>query len=193
MQRVCVFCGSRTGGRTSYAESARAMGAALARRGLALVYGGGSVGLMGAMADAALAAGGEVIGVIPGALDAREVGHHGITRLEVVPSMHARKARMAELADAFVALPGGIGTLEELAEILTWAALGMHAKPVGLLDVDGYFDRLVGFLDHAEAEGFMGPEQRSFLVSAATPDGLLERFERFVPPAVRAWLPPSAT
>ncbi len=193
MQRVCVFCGSRTGVRPTYVESARAMGRALARKGIGLVYGGGSIGLMGAMADAALAAGGEVVGVIPGALDAREVGHHGLTRLEVVPSMHARKARMAELADAFVALPGGIGTLEELAEILTWAALGMHAKPIGLLDVDGYFDRLLAFLAHAEGEGFLGPEQRGFLVSAGTPDALLEGFASFVPPSVRAWLPPAAT
>jgi uncharacterized protein (TIGR00730 family) len=169
------------------------MGRALARRGLGLVYGGGSNGLMGAMADAALAAGGEVIGIIPGGLVAREVGHHGVTRLEVVPSMHARKARMAELADAFVALPGGVGTLEELAEILTWAILGMHAKPVGLLDVEGFFDPLLGFLDHAEREGFVAEAQRSFLLSAATPDALLDRLQAFLPPAVPAWLSPKET
>lgn len=169
------------------------MGRTLARRGLGLVYGGGSGGLMGALADAALEAGGEVVGIIPGGLVAREVGHRGVTRLEVVPSMHARKARMAELADAFVALPGGVGTLEELAEILTWAILGMHAKPVGLLDVEGYFDPLEQFLDHAEREGFLAPEQRRFLVSASTPDALLDGFATFVPPSVPAWLSPGET
>jgi uncharacterized protein (TIGR00730 family) len=148
---------------------------------------------MGVLADAALRAGGEVVGVIPGALDAREVGHHGVTRLEVVPSMHARKARMAELADAFVALPGGLGTLEELAEVLTWAVLGMHAKPVGVLDVDGYFGPLLAFLDHAVAEGFVPADHRRFLLAAATPEALLDAFSTFVPPSVRAWLPPAAT
>jgi uncharacterized protein (TIGR00730 family) len=176
-----------------YAEAARATGKALAARKLGLVYGGGGIGLMGVLADAALAAGGEVVGIIPGALDAREVGHHGVTRLEVVPSMHARKARMAELADAFIALPGGLGTLEELAEIVTWAVLGMHAKPIGVLDVDGYFGPLLAFLDHAVAEGFVAPEHRRFIVTATTPEALLEAFEAFVPPSVRAWLPPSAS
>ncbi|MFT3915502.1 MAG: TIGR00730 family Rossman fold protein [Anaeromyxobacteraceae bacterium] len=193
MQRVCVFCGSRTGSKTAYTASARAMGQALARRGLGLVYGGGSNGLMGALADAALAAGGEVVGIIPGGLVAREVGHHGVTRLEVVPSMHARKARMAELADGFVALPGGVGTLEELAEIMTWAILGMHAKPVGLLDVEGFYAPLVGFLDHAEREGFLAEEQRRFLLVERDPGALLERMSAFVPPRVQAWISPKET
>jgi uncharacterized protein (TIGR00730 family) len=193
MQRVCVFCGSRKGGRAAFAEAARATGRALAARGLGLVYGGGGIGLMGELADAALAAGGEVVGIIPGALEAREVGHRGVTRLEVVPSMHARKARMAELSDAFIALPGGLGTLEELAEIVTWAVLGMHRKPVGVLDVDGYYRPLLAFLDHAVAEGFVSPEHRSFVLTAATPEALLEAFGSFQAPPVRAWLPPAAT
>jgi uncharacterized protein (TIGR00730 family) len=193
MQRVCVFCGSREGERAVYAEAARATGRALASRGLGLVYGGGGIGLMGQLADAALAAGGEVVGIIPGGLAVREVGHRGVTRLEVVPSMHARKARMAELADAFVALPGGLGTLEELAEIVTWAVLGMHAKPVGLLDVDGYYRPLLAFFDHAVAEGFVAEEHRRFVLTERTPEALLDAFDGFVPPVVRAWLPPAAT
>jgi uncharacterized protein (TIGR00730 family) len=193
MHRVCVFCGSRNGERGAYVEAARATARALAARGLGLVYGGGSVGLMGVLADAALAEGVEVVGVIPGALEARELGHAGVTRLEVVPSMHARKARMAELADAFLALPGGLGTLEELSEVLTWAILGIHAKPVGLLDVEGYYRPLVAFLDHAGAEGFVAPEHRRFLLTGDDPAALLAAFAAFRPPPVRAWLPPAAT
>src|SRR5512146_1988331 len=147
MRRVCVFCGSSPGSNPIYLEAARAMGRTLAGRGLGLVYGGGSVGLMGALADAALAAGGEVVGVIPRALQLRELAHGRLTTLHVVGSMHERKARMAELSDAFAALPGGMGTLEELAEILTWAQLGLHARPCGVVDVAGYFAPLLAFLD----------------------------------------------
>jgi uncharacterized protein (TIGR00730 family) len=152
------------------------------------VYGGGSVGLMGAIADGALEAGGEAIGVIPRALELRELAHRGLTTLHVVGSMHERKARMAELADAFVALPGGLGTLEELAEILTWAQLGLHAKPCGLLDVEGYYAPLIAFVDHAVAEGFVRAEHRRILHVAPTLDGLLDAFERYAPPGVERWI-----
>jgi len=171
---VCVFCGSSPGARPAYLAAARALGEALARRGLTLVYGGASVGLMGSLADAALAARGEVIGIIPGALEAREIAHPGLSRLEVVGSMHERKARMAELADAFVALPGGMGTLDELAEILTWAQLGLHRKACGLVDVDGYWKPLVSFLDHAVREGFLRSEHRGLLRVAGEPEAVLD-------------------
>src|SRR5512142_817811 len=160
MKRVCVFCGSSVGVNPEYARMARRLGGALARRGMGLVYGGGGIGLMGAVADAALDAGGEVVGVIPRALQLRELAHANLTALHVVGSMHERKAKMAELSHAFVALPGGMGTLEELAEILTWAQLGLHQKPCGLLDVAGYYQPLVGFFDRAVAEGFLKPEHR---------------------------------
>ena len=174
LTRVCVFCGSRPGVRPAYAEAARATGALLAARGLGLVTGGGKVGLMGVVADAALGGGAEAIGVIPRALVEREVGHEGLTELHVVETMHQRKAAMASLSDAFVALPGGIGTLEELFEVWTWSVLGYHAKPVGLLNVAGYYDRLLGFLDGAVAEGFFHPAHRARLVSAETPEALLD-------------------
>jgi len=186
--RVCVFCGSSPGGHPDYLAGARALGSALARRDMALVYGGASVGLMGAVADAALAAGGEVHGVIPGALEAKELAHRGLTRLEVVGSMHERKARMADLADAFVALPGGMGTLEELAEILTWAQLGLHRKAVGVLDVRGYWRPLLAFLDHAVAERFLRPEHRALLLAAQAPDDLLDALAAFRPTAREKWL-----
>jgi uncharacterized protein (TIGR00730 family) len=188
MERVCVFCGSSVGRRPAYLDAARAMGRALARRGLALVYGGGGVGLMGAAADAALEAGGEVIGVIPRALELRELAHPRLTALHVVGSMHERKAKMAELAHGFVALPGGMGTLEELAEILTWAQLGLHARPCGLLDVDGYYEPLITFFDRAVEEGFVRPEHRSLLVVADDPDALLDAFEAWRPPPVERWI-----
>jgi uncharacterized protein (TIGR00730 family) len=175
----------------SFAEAARALAMALAARGTALVYGGGSVGLMGLAADAALAAGGRVIGVIPHALVAREVAHQGLTEQRVVPTMHARKALMAELADAFVALPGGFGTLEELFEVLTWAQLGIHAKPIGLLNTGGYYDSLLAFVDRAIAAGFVRPAYRGFLVVAADPAELLDRLETHRPPAVAAWVTPA--
>jgi uncharacterized protein (TIGR00730 family) len=188
LHRICVFAGSRPGTRAEYAAAARALGRALARRGIVLVYGGGNVGLMGALADAALAAGGEVIGVIPEALVRKEVAHTGLSELRVVGSMHERKAQMADLADAFIALPGGIGTLEELCEILTWAQLGLHAKPCGLLDVCGYFQRLLGFLDHAVSENFLPAEQRDMLLYAEDTDALLEAFARHRAPTLAKWI-----
>jgi hypothetical protein len=188
VKRVCVFCGSSEGRSPVYAEAARMLGRTLAERGLGVVYGGGSVGLMGVVADAALAAGGEVVGVIPRALQLRELGHAGLTALHVVGSMHERKAKMAELADGFVAMPGGMGTLEELAEILTWAQLGVHAKPCGLLDVAGYYAPLVSFLDHAVVEGFLRAEHRRILVVARDPGSLLEAFDRWTPPEVQRWI-----
>jgi uncharacterized protein (TIGR00730 family) len=188
MRRVCVFCGSSAGKDPVHLEAARATGRALVRRGLGLVYGGGSVGLMGALADAALAEGGEVVGVIPRALQLRELAHAGLTELHVVGSMHERKARMAELAHAFIALPGGLGTLEEFAEVLTWAQLGLHARPCGLLDVDGYYRPLVSFLDHAAEAGFLRPEDRARMVVARDPDELLDRFAAWRPPPAERWI-----
>jgi len=188
MRRVCVFCGSSPGTNPVYLEAAREVGRTLARRGLGLVYGGGSVGLMGAAADAAMAAGGEVIGVIPRALQLRELAHGHLTSLHVVGSMHERKAKMAELAHGFVALPGGMGTLEEFAEILTWAQLGLHARPCGLLDVDGYYRPLLAFFDQAVAAGFIRPEHRALVLVDARPDALLDRFEAWQPPPIQKWI-----
>jgi uncharacterized protein (TIGR00730 family) len=188
MHRLCVFCGSSVGTNPAYLEAARATGRSLARRGIGIVYGGGSVGLMGALADAALAEGGEVVGVIPRALQLRELAHGGLTALHVVRSMHERKAKMAELADGFVALPGGLGTLEELAEILTWAQLGLHARPCGLLDVAGYYGPLIAFLDKAVSEGFVRPDHRRLLVVADDPGALLDRFAAWAPPAIDRWI-----
>jgi uncharacterized protein (TIGR00730 family) len=193
MKRVCVFCGSSAGARASYRAAAESLGRALVRRGLGLVYGGGHVGLMGALADAALSAGGEVVGVIPRGLEAREVGHRGLTELRVVGSMHERKAAMAGLADAFLALPGGMGTLEETAEALTWAQLGIHRKPVGLLDVEGFFGPLVAFLDHAQAEGFLRPEHRRLCLVERDPEALLDRLSAWRAPELQAWLDASET
>ena len=178
MRRVCVFCGASSGRVPAYADAARGFGAALADRGLGLVYGGGRVGLMGAVADGALAAGGEVIGVIPQELVDRELAHDGVTELRVVGSLHERKALMAELSDAFVALPGGFGTLDELMEQLTWSQLGLHAKPVALLDVEDYWRPLIALARHATEEGFV---RESDLASIAVGDdagGLLDRVER---------------
>ena len=186
--RVCVFCGSNPGASPVYAEAARTLGATLAARGLGLVYGGGKVGLMGAVADSALAAGGEVIGVIPHALVAREVAHQGLTDLRVVDSMHERKAVMAELADGFIVLPGGIGTLEEFFEVWTWAQLGLHAKPIGLLDVAGYYAQLRGFIDHAVAERFLHPDHRSTVLIGEEAGRLLDRMKGYVPPNVPKWI-----
>ncbi|MCY7316983.1 MAG: TIGR00730 family Rossman fold protein [Rubrivivax sp.] len=156
---VCVYCGSRHGARASYAEAARALGAAIGQRGWQLVYGGGRVGLMGEVADAALAAGGRVVGIIPESLQKLEVGHTGLDELHVVPTMHQRKQMMAERADLFIALPGGIGTLEELYEVWTWRQLGYHANPIGLVNVSGYYDGLLAFMAHTVAEGFLSPQQ----------------------------------
>jgi uncharacterized protein (TIGR00730 family) len=178
VEQVCVFCGASSGRRPVYAEAARAFGEALARRGLGLVYGGGRVGLMGAVADGALAAGGNVVGVIPQELVDRELAHAGVTRLDVVGSLHERKARMAELADAFVALPGGFGTLDELMEQLTWSQLGLHAKPVGLLDVDDYWRPLIALARHATEEGFVREADLAAIAVSEDGDALIDRLER---------------
>ena len=188
IKTVCVYCGASSGARPAYAAAAGDFAGALVRRGISLVYGGGSIGLMGALADAMLAAGGKVTGVIPRPLAERELAHRGLTALEVTDSMHARKARMAALADAFVALPGGIGTLEELFEMWTWAQLGLHAKPCGLLDVAGYYGRLVEFLDHATRERFLDARYRAILRVASDPEALLDALMAFTPPAVEPWL-----
>jgi uncharacterized protein (TIGR00730 family) len=164
IRSICVFCGSSRGASAAYEAAARVFALTLAQRGIRLVYGGASVGLMGTIADAALEAGGEVIGVMPRALVDREIAHRALSALHVVDTMHERKAMMADLSDAFVALPGGLGTLEELFEVWTWGMLGLHAKPYGLLDVDGYYTPLIRFLDHARDEGFVRPAQRALLV-----------------------------
>ena len=189
MHRLCVFCGSSRGHDPAYASSAAQLGRVLAGRGIGLVYGGGRVGLMGVVADAALAAGGEVIGVIPQALLERELGHRGLTELRVVDSMHARKALMGDLANGFIALPGGVGTLEELFEVWSWATLGLHRRPCGLLDVNGFFSPLVSFLDRQVKEGFIHPAYRAMLMLAATPEALLDAFAAYEPPAER-WTAP---
>jgi hypothetical protein len=193
MRRVLVFCGSSPGRLPAYVEAAAALGEALAARGLGLVYGGAQVGLMGAVADAVLAAGGEAIGVIPRLLVDREVAHTGLTDLRVVETMHQRKALMESLADGVVALPGGFGTLEELFELLTWAQLGIHAKPVALLNVAGYWDQLLAFADHMVAERFLRPEQRAALMVADAPGELLERMAEYQPLTLDKWLDRSRT
>jgi uncharacterized protein (TIGR00730 family) len=189
VKRVCVFCGSSAGVRPDYAEAARALARELARRRLGLVYGGGSVGLMGVLADTALGEGGEVIGVIPRGLASRERLHTGLSELRLVESMHERKATMAELADAFVALPGGLGTLEETLEVLTWSQLGIRRKPVALLNVLGYWDALLRLLAHAADEGFVRREDLDLLLTGEAAGELLERLTRWQAPALpRAWL-----
>jgi uncharacterized protein (TIGR00730 family) len=176
--RVCVYAGSSPGARPQYADAARALARALCARRRGIVYGGGRVGLMGALADEALARGGEVIGVIPRHLMERELAHRSLTDLHVVATMHERKALMAQLADAFVALPGGIGTLEELVEMFTWAQLGLHAKPIGIVNVDGYFDGLLGFLQHAVGEGFLSSTNHALLAVESEPKALLDELDR---------------
>ncbi len=194
MTRICVFAGSSTGVRPEYAEAARGLARELAQRRLGIVYGGGSVGLMGVLADTALAEGAEVIGVIPRGLATRELAHPALTEMRVVAGMHERKAAMASLADGFVALPGGLGTLEETLEMTTWSQLGIHRKPVGLLNVAGYFDGLLGLLRHAAAQGFVRPEYLALVVAGATPAVLLDDLDRWHSPAgVRAWLDESQT
>lgn len=193
MQRLCIFCGSNLGGRPEFAAAARAMGIEVARRGLSVVYGGGRVGLMGVLADAALAAGGEVLGVIPRALATKELAHDALTDLRIVETMHERKALMAELADGFVALPGGLGTFEEFFEILTWAQLGIHAKPCGILNVEGYYDPLLSLLDHAVAERFVHSEHRTLVLADHDPPLLLDAMAKFQPPSVKKWLDERAT
>jgi uncharacterized protein (TIGR00730 family) len=193
-RRLCVFAGSSVGGRPDYADAARALAAELARRGIGLVYGGGAIGLMGVLADGMLAAQGEVVGVIPRPLAAREIAHLGLTELRVVESMHERKATMAELSDGFIALPGGLGTFEETLEILTWSQLGIHRKPVGVLNVAGYYDGLLKWLAAAVREGFIKREYVGLLLFADTPAELLDLFERWTPPTPpTVWLDPSQT
>ena len=192
MKRVCIYCGSSPGLLPEYAAAARHCGTGLAQRGLAVVYGGGNVGLMGILADAALAAGGEVIGVIPRQMMVRELGHESVTTLIPVNSMHERKKQMADLADAFIALPGGIGTMEELFEAFTWQQLGIHRKPVGLLNVAGYYDALIAFLAHMCEQRFLKKEHLEVLLVDATIEGLVERFARFDHKLVSKWWDESA-
>jgi uncharacterized protein (TIGR00730 family) len=188
-----VYCASNEGARPAYVAAARAFGALLAAEGISLIYGGGRVGLMGALADAALEGGGEVIGVMPHGLVKREVAHTGLTELHVVDTMHERKAFMAERSDAFVALPGGLGTLEEFFETWTWAQLGVHSKPVALLDVDHYWQPLVRFLDHVQDEGFLRGTPRDYLLVDEDRVRLLDRLRTFRPPATKRWLRPGET
>jgi uncharacterized protein (TIGR00730 family) len=189
VRSVCVFCGSSSGSRPEHADSARRLGAALARRGLELVYGAGHVGLMGILADAALAAGGRVVGVIPQALVQRELAHTGLTELRVVRTMHERKALMADRAGAFLALPGGFGTADELFEILTWAQLGIHDRPVGLLNVAGYFNALLAWLDRAVEERFLREQHRRALLVADEPEALLDAvLAQPALPAIDKWI-----
>ena len=188
MKAITVFCGSSAGVRPEYAAAAELLGRTLAERGIALVYGGASVGLMGSVADAALAHGGTVVGIIPEALVGKEIEHRGLSELHVVESMHARKRMMADRADGFVALPGGVGTLEELFEVWTWGQLGHHAKPCALLDVAGYYDCLAAFLDHQVAEGFVRPAHREMLIVETGVDRLLQRLASYRPPTVAKWI-----
>lgn len=188
LKRICVFCGSSSGVQAVHAQAAQAVGALLCRRGIELVYGGGNVGLMGVLADACLAARGRVIGVIPQALVDREVAHLGLTELRVVSSMHERKAVMAELSDAFVALPGGYGTWEELFEMLTWSQLGIHCKPCGLLNVNGYYDPLLDLADRAVSEGFLREVNRNLLLSDNDPERLLDRLSACSVPIDEKWI-----
>jgi uncharacterized protein (TIGR00730 family) len=188
MQSVCVFCGSNTGAGEAYAEAARALARAIARRRLKLVYGGGNVGLMGVLADAALGAGAHVIGVIPRHLVEREVAHSRLTEQRIVQTMHERKALMADLSDAFIALPGGLGTLDETFEMLTWTQLGYHRKPSALLDVNGYFERLAAFLDHAVEQRFMTAAHRAMLIIERDPEAALEQLATTPLPNVSKWM-----
>jgi len=187
MKRICVFCGSNAGARSEYAETARALATVLAERKLGIVYGGGNVGLMGVVADAALARGGEVIGVIPQKLVDKEVAHRGVTELRIVETMHERKALMNDLSDAFIALPGGFGTLDEFFEVLTWSQLGFHGKPCALLNVAGYYDGMLAMLDHAVTERFLRPAHRELVIADTDPLRLLQRLSTFVPAPKGKW------
>lgn len=186
-RRICVFCGSSAGDRPAYGEAAVQLARTLAERGIGIVYGGGNVGLMGVLADAALAVGGEVIGVIPRALKEKEVAHLGLTEMHVVGSMHERKAMMADFSDAFIALPGGYGTFDEFCEALTWTQLGIQQKPCGLLNVDGYYDHLLAMFDHATAEGLLKPAHRAIIISDTSVNSLLTRVLAYKPPMVSKW------
>ncbi|MBU4612783.1 TIGR00730 family Rossman fold protein [Achromobacter sp. GG226] len=193
IRSLCIYCGSNPGNSPVFLESARTFGTLLGERGIRVVYGGASIGVMGAVADAALAAGGEVIGVIPQALVDREVAHHGLTELIVTTSMHERKAKMAELSDAFVALPGGVGTLEEIFEIWTWSQLGLHTKPCGLLNVAGYYDSLATFLDNTVSHGFVNATHRRMLMTAESGEELLTAYASYEAPVVKKWVERSDT
>ena len=193
MKRICVYCGSSPGKLTEYRGAARMLGHELAARGLGLVYGGASIGVMGAVADAVLEKGGEAIGIIPFALATREVAHSGLNELFVVDSMHERKAKMAELSDGFVALPGGWGTLEEIFEMLTWAQLGFHQKPCGLLNISGYYDHLYTFLEHAIDQRFVREEYRPMIMMEQTAGDLLDRYLQYQAPSVKKWIGPEET
>ncbi len=187
-RRICVFCGSSSGTRPAYAAAAMSLAKCLAAQRIGIVYGGSRLGLMGALADTALDAGGDVIGVIPRSLVEKEVSHPRLSDLRVVNSMHERKALMAELADAFIALPGGYGTFEEFCEVLTWTQLGLHLKPCGLLNVEGYYDHLLALFDHAAAEQFLKPEHRNMVVSDESPESLISRLLEYRVPAVHKWI-----
>ena len=193
LQRVCVFCGSSAGTRPVYEQAAQSIGQSLAQRGIGLVYGGGKVGLMGIVADACLREGGRVVGVMPRALVEKEIAHRGLTELHVVESMHARKALMADLADAFIALPGGYGTWEEFCEVLTWSQLGLHRKACAVLNVNGYYDPLLAMADRALAEGFVRQEHREILLADTDPVRLLDRLSNYVMPIVDKWIDRSNT
>lgn len=186
--RIAIYCGSSRGLDPIYATAAAEMAAYLAKQSIGIVYGGGNVGIMGVIADAALAAGGEVIGVIPESLLAKELGHGGVTELHVTRTMHERKQKMVDLSDAFIALPGGFGTLDELFETLTWLQLGFHGKPVGLLNVEGFFDHLLTFLDHMSTTGFLKPEHRSSLITETDPESLLQAIRAFQPYTCEKWI-----
>jgi uncharacterized protein (TIGR00730 family) len=188
MKSVCVYCGSNVGTLPAYRETAQSLGRLLASEELKLIYGGGHIGLMGALADALLDAGGSVVGIIPRTLADRELAHQGLTELRIVGSMHERKLMMAELSDGFIALPGGFGTFEEFCEILTWAQLGMHAKPCGLLNVEGYYDPLLSLFDRAVADGFVRQKHREIVLTATEPQALLQAMRSYQPPTAHKWI-----
>lgn len=193
MKRICVFCGSREGARPTYIEAAKSMGSLLAREGIGLVYGGGGIGLMKILSDAVLDEGGEVIGVIPQVLTTMEIANPRVTDLRIVGSMHERKALMAELSNAFIALPGGYGTLEEFCEVLTWAQLGLHQKPCGILNVAGFYDPLLAQLDHQMAEGFLSPTMRTLVIESNEPAQLLATLQAYRSPVTEQPIRPDQT
>jgi uncharacterized protein (TIGR00730 family) len=190
MKRICVFCGSNPGLRPDYAAAAQGLARVMAKRGIGLVYGGGHVGLMGIVADTIMAEGGEAIGVIPEALLRREVGHHGLTELHVVRSMHERKQLMADLSDGFIAMPGGYGTFEEFCEVITWSQLGIHPKPCGVLNVLGFYDALLAMFDHGVKEGFIHSQHRAMVLEDTDPGALIDGMAAFVPPRAEKWIGP---
>lgn len=193
MKSICVYCGSSVGASDVYAKGARALAQQMVKDNIALVYGGGNVGLMGVIATEVMRLGGEATGVIPKALLDKELGHKGLTRLHIVKDMHERKAMMAELADGFVAMPGGMGTLEELFEMLTWAQLGFHYKPIGLLNVDGFYDHLIAFIGHLVSQGFVTADQSHLMMHEADPASLIQRFKTYTPSYTNKWADRSAT